>query len=223
MSYSVLIVDDHELFSTALRMALRGQGFDAHQVAVSGVEDILRRARELRPGLVVLDLDLGRDAEGRWVHGSELVGQLRSGGWQVLVVSGSTDEPGTAAAVAAGAVGVVPKSNSFDTLLATVLRVAAGKPLMSESQQQLWLVRHRAFRAQERELARRLGRLSRREQEVLELLAEGHRAAAIAERFVVGMTTVRTQIRSILTKLEVSSQLEAVALLRQGPRRDARS
>ena len=49
------------------------------------------------------------------------------------------------------------------------------------------------------------------------MLAEGLRAAAIAERLVVSMPTVRTQIRSILTKLEVGSQLEAVALLRQQP------
>jgi DNA-binding NarL/FixJ family response regulator len=59
----------------------------------------------------------------------------------------------------------------------------------------------------------RLGRLSRREREVFELLAQGHNAAKIAERFVVSMTTVRTQIRSGLAKLEVNSQLEAVALI----------
>jgi DNA-binding NarL/FixJ family response regulator len=52
---------------------------------------------------------------------------------------------------------------------------------------------------------------------VLELLAAGMRAAAIAEHFVVSMPTVRTQIRSLLAKLEVSSQLEAVALVRQPP------
>ena len=69
--------------------------------------------------------------------------------------------------------------------------------------------------AQERALSRRLSRLSAREREVLELLAEGMRAAAIAEHFVVSMPTVRTQIRSILAKLDVSSQLEAVALFRQ--------
>jgi DNA-binding CsgD family transcriptional regulator len=65
--------------------------------------------------------------------------------------------------------------------------------------------------------------LSPREREVLELLTEGMRAAAIAEYFVVSMPTVRTQIRSILAKLDVSSQLEAVALFRQQPETVARS
>jgi DNA-binding NarL/FixJ family response regulator len=86
---------------------------------------------------------------------------------------------------------------------------------MTEVEHREWVDRHRRYLARERELSRRLARLSRREREVLELLAEGQRAAAIAARLVVSMPTVRTQIRSILTKLEVSSQLEAVALLRQ--------
>jgi DNA-binding CsgD family transcriptional regulator len=53
---------------------------------------------------------------------------------------------------------------------------------------------------------------------VLELLSEGMRPAAIAEHFVVGMPTIWTQIRSILAKLDVDGQLEAVALLRQQPK-----
>ncbi|MGH3845877.1 MAG: LuxR C-terminal-related transcriptional regulator, partial [Pseudonocardiaceae bacterium] len=44
---------------------------------------------------------------------------------------------------------------------------------------------------------------------------EGHRAATIADKFVVSLTTVRSQIQSILSKLAVNSQLEAVALLRE--------
>ena len=67
--------------------------------------------------------------------------------------------------------------------------------------------------AREPVLSRRLARLSGREREVLELLAEGCRAAAVAERLVMPVATVRGQIRDILATLEVGSQLEAVALL----------
>lgn len=198
--YSVLIVDDHELFSTSLRMALRGHGVDAHQVAPRGRDGILGSAAELTPGLVVLDLELGRGDDGSLLHGSELVAELKSTGWQVLIVSGSLDQADTAAAIAAGAVGAVPKSSSFETLLETVLAAASGKPVMNEMDHQKWIAMHRACRAAENELNRRLDQLSRRERQVLDLLAEGHRAAAIAERFVVSMTTVRTQIRSILAR-----------------------
>lgn len=215
--YPVLVIDDHELFSTSLTMALRSEGFDAKTLTVACVRDFLSRPSADAAGLVVLDLDLGQDADGRYVNGADLVVGLRERGWKVLVVSGSVDRPGVAAAIAGGAIGSVPKSRSFDVLLETVMTATRGEPVMTEAEHQDWLERHRRYLAQERELARRLGRLSPREREVLELLAEGMRAAAIAEHFVVSMPTVRTQIRSLLAKLQVGSQLEAVALFRQQP------
>jgi DNA-binding NarL/FixJ family response regulator len=216
-TYPVLIIDDHELFSTTLTMALRNEGFDAKTLPIAEVRDFLDRPVPRPTGLVVLDLDLNRDADGRYVNGADLVEGLRDAGWKVLVVSGSMDQPGTASAIASGAIGSVPKSHSFEVLLRTVISAAAGAPVMSETEHREWLERHRQYKEQERALYRRLARLSFREREVLELLAVGMRAAAIAEHFVVSMPTVRTQIRSLLTKLEVNSQLEAVALLRQLP------
>jgi DNA-binding NarL/FixJ family response regulator len=214
--FPVVVIDDHELFSTALTMALRGEGLHTSTVGVGEVDRLLARG-PVDAGLVVLDLDLGRDAEGTYRHGADLVVHLRERNWAVLVVSGSVDEPGVAAAIAGGAIGSVPKSSSFEVLLRTIVTAARGEPVMTEVEHREWVDLHRHYLARERELSRRLARLSRREREVLELLAEGRRAAAIAERLVVSMPTVRTQIRSILTKLEVSSQLEAVALLRQQP------
>ncbi|MGD9526201.1 MAG: LuxR C-terminal-related transcriptional regulator [Dehalococcoidia bacterium] len=220
--YPVLVIDDHELFSTSLTMALRSEGFDARVLPVACVHDFLNRPATAPTGLVVLDLGLGRDADGRYLNGADLVAGLRAHGWKVLIVSGSVDRPGVAAAIAAGAIGSVPKTRSFDVLLHTVVTAASGKPVMTECEHQGWLERHHRYLARERDLARRLARLTPRERQVLELLAEGMRAAAISEHFVVSMPTVRTQIRSILAKLEVSSQLEAVALLRHQPDRVSR-
>lgn len=215
VDYPVLVIDDHELFSTSLTMALRSEGLDARTLTVALVQDFLHGPTPEQAGLVVLDLDLGQDVDGNWVNGADLVEGLRRHGWKVLIVSGSVDRPGVAAAIAAGAIGSVPKSRSFDVLLATVRAAARGEAVMTSAERQDWLERHRRYIVRERELARRLARLSPREREVLEMLAEGRRAASIAGHFVVSMPTVRTQIRSILTKLEVSSQLEAVALFRQ--------
>lgn len=215
--YPVVVIDDHELFSTSLTMALRNEGFEAVKLAVDAVDDFLRRTEGGRTGLVILDLDLGRDDTGRYRNGADLVEGLRAARWQVLVVSGSVDKPGVAAAIATGAIGSVPKTRSFDVLLRTIADAASGLPVMTEAEHRDWIDHHRRYQARERALARRLSRLSVRERQVLELLADGMRAAAIAEHFVVAMPTVRTQIRSILTKLEVGSQLEAVALFRQAP------
>jgi DNA-binding NarL/FixJ family response regulator len=68
-------------------------------------------------------------------------------------------------------------------------------------------------REQARAVESRLDRLSERERAVLEHLAAGRRAQAIAEEFGVTLATTRTQIRAVLQKLNVSGQLEAVALL----------
>lgn len=213
--YPVLIIDDHELFSTTLMMTLRGYGLDVDRVMVNQLPALPRRPNRHRGGLVILDLDLGADDRGRPICGADLVAGLRTAGWTVLVVSGS---PGTwgpgSAAIAAGAVGLISKSASLDVLVETILAISAGQSVMTDIERQDWLASHQRRVAEEYELTRRLTRLTPREREVLELLADGRRAAVIAEKFVVSMTTVRTQIRSILAKLDVNSQLEAVALVR---------
>jgi DNA-binding NarL/FixJ family response regulator len=90
-----------------------------------------------------------------------------------------------------------------------------GHPVLAAEARDNWLGIHRRASAAARQRRMKLGRLTSREHEVLELLARGERAGAIAEEAVVSLTTVRSQIRSILTKLEVNSQLEAVAVLRE--------
>jgi len=214
-NYSVLVIDDHELFSTSLVMALRSHGVNAEQMPIISIDGIIAAANTRPRGLAVLDLDLGWDADGQWRNGLDAVAPLRYQGWKVLVVSGSSDQAWIAAAIAAGAIGSVVKSASFDALLRCVLSAAAGKAVMSDAEHRIWLERHRNHQSRDRAIALRLDKLSPRERAVLEMLADGHRAAAIAEEFVVSLTTVRSQIRSVLLKLGVNSQLEAVALARQ--------
>lgn len=218
VGYPVLIVDDHELFSSTLMIALRERGIEARKMPVARLSQFLAQLSDGNVGLVVLDLNLGRDSAGKRIMGSDLVEGVRARGWDVLMVSGSEDEPGLDAAIARGALGSVPKSSAFDSLLKTVLLAAAGEPVMAADERQRRTLAYRRHFAEQEDLRRRFDRLSVRELEVLELLADGLRAAAIAKRFVVAMATVRTQIRSILAKLEVTSQLEAVALFKQRPK-----
>jgi DNA-binding NarL/FixJ family response regulator len=118
--YPILIIDDHELFATALTRALRGEGLPACQVRIGGPVQILAAA-------AVLDLHLGVDSDGRGIDGAELVAPLRAHGWRVLIVSGSNDAAREAAAIAVDALGSVPKSSSYAALLATVRAAAAGE------------------------------------------------------------------------------------------------
>lgn len=210
----VLVVDDHELVRTTLAFALNAQAIPTHQCTATTRKAILDEAALLSPGLVLLDLDLGRDVHGGHLDGVDLIGELRAKGWNVLVVSGSGNREQLAAAIAAGAVGVVSKTTPFPTLRDTVIDATCGRPVMSEQDRQQWLELDQRYKVALQQWRRRMNRLTSREHAVLDRLAAGCRAAAIAEEFVVSLATVRSQIRSILTKLEVSSQLEAVALLR---------
>lgn len=219
MSPRVLVVDDHDLIATTLVMALCEHGLDAGRVRGGSARDVLDHAARGEPGVVLLDLDLG---DGDLADGGTLVAPLTALGHSVLVVTGSRDRRRIAAAVAHGAVGWAGKDGDFRALLTTIGDVALGRPVLSGEERAELVRDYRAELARARaELARveaagaLLERLSQREREVLAELGEGRCAATIAADSVVSLATVRTQIRSILAKLEVNSQLAAVALLRR--------
>jgi DNA-binding NarL/FixJ family response regulator len=217
---TVLIVDDHELVATSLVLSLRSQDLPAHHCDPCGGESgVLAAAARHPPGLVLLDLDLGRDDAGRPVDGVRLVAPLRAGGWQVVILSGSADHSRIGAGLAEGATAWVPKNAPFPTLLAAVRDALAGRQVMPPARRAQLIELHRRTSGERQELRGKLERLTPREREVLALLADGQRAQAVADHFVVSLATVRTQIRAVLTKLEVGSQLEAVALYRKVVRR----
>jgi DNA-binding NarL/FixJ family response regulator len=210
----IVIIDDHEMFSNTLTLVLRSHQLDARQLTTAGgTATILAELVRLPAGLALLDLHLGRDHRGRYIDGVDLVRPLCARGWSVVAVSGTNDEARIAAAVAAGAVAAVSMSDTFQTLLSTVHAAAAGEQPMTDEARLTWEQRHRDHQAQRNRVVQRLDRLSNRGRQVLDLLAQGHHASAITTHFAVSITTVRAQIRSALTKLEVNSQLEAVALL----------
>jgi len=198
-------VDDHALVGGALTMALQARGFAARFVSPA---DLVATLGEPAPvgGLVLLDLELGLD-----VDGADLVPRLRQSGWRVLLVTGSTKEMRAAAAIAAGAIGLVPKCSPFDDLVEAAVRAAEGRTLIdAEERARLCALAAEAERDSEQHRLR-WERLTPRELEIVDCIAAGKRPAAIAEEFVVSVATVRTQIKSILGKLELNSQLEIAA------------
>lgn len=212
---TVLVVDDHELVAASLVLALRADGFDAQRAGSCHLADVLASARSLTPGIVLLDLDLADAGDG-----AALVPPLRTLGWDVLILTGASAHERIGGAVAAGAAGWVSKSADFAELIATVRDLAAGRPASSPAERAELVASYQESTAHTRqrqkrraELTERLSRLSQREREVLEYLAEGLQAGAIAAEFVVSLATIRAQIRAILAKLEVGSQLAATAVL----------
>jgi DNA-binding NarL/FixJ family response regulator len=211
----VVIVEDHALLSTTLAMALRRHGVEARSCDGGTPEAVRAVVAGVTPGVALVDVDLGSGPRGEPLNGIDLVPTLVGDGWRVVVMTGSAPETEIAKAVTAGAVGWVHKTAPFPDLLAAVLDAVAGRPVMAESERQRFAQVHHVEQARDRARRAGLDLLTAREREVLDGLVAGKRAAAIAEESVVSLATVRAQIRAILAKLGVSSQLEAVALVRE--------
>jgi DNA-binding NarL/FixJ family response regulator len=203
---SVLIVDDHALIAQGLTFALRAEGFEVHVCHEPDPELVLALAKVHRPALALVDLQFKAGSH----DGLALIEPLAAL-TTVLVLTGVGDCAVLGACLDAGAVGVVSKAEPFDHLLDRISAALRGEPTHSLREREDLLAAHRARRDAE---ARRLAvfdSLSSREREVLDYLASGYSAEAIAERAYVSLPTVRTHIQTILRKLEVNSQLAAVA------------
>ncbi|RSM48246.1 DNA-binding response regulator [Amycolatopsis balhimycina DSM 5908] len=208
----VVVIDDHPLVSTALVVALRAERIDAARIPVTSGTEILAAVRQHRPGLALLDLDLGDTA------GLDLIGPLRADGWAVLVVTACLDRRPIAAAISRGAIGWIGKQESFEQLVAMVVEAVAGHEVLSPAIRDELVRLHQSAHLRQQQLRQALARLSARERQVLTRLAAGHTAADVAAEFAVSLTTVRAQIRSILAKLDVRSQLAAVAVVNEAER-----
>ena len=204
---AVLIVEDHTLLAQSLLIALNAEGCHAQVAELTSPKALLAHVRATRPDVVLLDLDLGVLGDG-----VDLVKPLTELGARVLVVSGTTDRRRLAETVERGAVGFMSKTVHFEQLLATVLDVVAQRPVLSTAVRYELMAELRRARATRSKDLAPFVTLTPREREVLSALSKGRRAEAIAEEAGVSSATVRSQIRSVLAKLGVNSQLEAVAL-----------
>jgi DNA-binding NarL/FixJ family response regulator len=153
-----------------------------------------------------MDLDLGIAGDG-----VDLIDRLSSR-FLVVVVSGTSDPARIGAALAAGATTVISKSLPFEKILDTLIRLRDGLPAMSRQERERLLARWREERDFDREVKARFDLLTTREAEVLGQLMAGRQVSAIARRSFVSESTVRTQVKSVLSKLQVNSQLTAVGL-----------
>lgn len=211
MTVRVLLVEDHQLMAQSLQVALRAEGMTAVRAPLDDVEAVLACARELEPQVVLLDLDL----RGRIGDGVVLVAPLVALGAQVVVVSGSEDRVRVAQAVEAGAIGCVSKAEDVDVLLGAVQDAAAMQELLTPVQRTMLLLELHRQRQEHDDRMAPFRSLTPRERDVLRAMMDGQAASAIAKAVFVSEATVRTQIRSVLAKLRVNSQLEAVAAARR--------
>jgi len=207
----ILIVEDHVLFAESLELVLSVEGYDVRRIQVPDEERapgaLASAVIRLRPRVVLLDLDLGGFGDG-----VRLIAPLARSGANVIVVTASVDRGRWGEAIRCGARKVLPKSRPLSEILATVRRLNQGLPVMSREEREELLGHWQRERAERQDLTARFELLTVRERQVLAHLMRGHPVRDIAGLSVVSEATVRTQVKSILAKLEVTSQLAAVGL-----------
>ena len=200
-----LLIDDHALVRAAVAVTLSRAGIEVVGEAESA-ENGLELALRLRPDVVLLDIDLPGRAGVTIVH--QLVSRLP--GTKVIMLTVSTAHGHLVQAIAAGASGYLTKDMSSDALVRAVRGVVAGDMAMSRPATEA-LVRPASRGLPE---PRRLGSLTLREREILDLLVEGLTDRAIADRLGVSPRTVETHVSNIVERLRVRNRAEAVAIAR---------
>lgn len=194
----VIVVDDRRLVAEAVAAYLSTTGLEARTVP----------AGDLVPGTGLALVSLGTAGRGGQVA------TLSELGWRVAVY-GRWDEQRVAAAVCDGAVAFISGESSVDELEADVRSLLSGGGGFAAPERARLVGLARQARRAETVGAQGLSSLTPRECDVLEALLQGRRTAEIAADSYVSVTTVRNQVQSILTKLNVHSQLEAVAMARR--------
>jgi DNA-binding NarL/FixJ family response regulator len=204
----IMVVDDHDTFRDPLAFMLERES-DLSVVArprsLSEAREILGSA-EFVVDVAIVDLNLPDGS------GADLIRELKSSRPRAtaLVLSATTDQKHLASAIEAGVAGIMHKSAPIGDLVEAVRRLAAGEQLLSQEE----VIEALRFLVRVREIHREarfaIDKLTPREREVLQALAEGLGDKEIARRFHVGVGTVHSHVTNILSKLEVSSRLQAL-------------
>jgi DNA-binding NarL/FixJ family response regulator len=202
-SVTVVIVEDHLALRKGLELLLSGTEFSVIGTA-DDAEEGQRLIEEHAPAIAIVDIGL----PGR--SGLELTRRLLASTPElgVLLYTGIGDQDTLVRALDSGARGFALKAGAPDELVAALRAVAAGSSYVDERLRSLLLARF---------TTERIGVLSPREREVLDLLAQGLNGEEVAVRLVLSPETVRTHVRNAMEKLEANTRVHAVAIaLRQG-------
>ena len=211
----VLIADDHAIVRLGLRALIATEpGMEVVGEAVDGL-DVVRKARSLRPDVIVLDLVMPHK------DGIQATAEItrEDPGARILVLTSFAEEDKLVPAFKAGAVGYLLKDSAPQDLLQAIRDVAQGASTLHPQ------IAHHLIRALRQPAERPAAMpLTAREREVLRLVAQGLSNDEIAERLHLGERTVRTHISNILRKLHLANRTQvALYALRASLARPAAS
>ncbi|ABO68420.1 MULTISPECIES: response regulator [Geobacillus] len=215
MTTRIAIIDDHQLFREGIKRILEFDG-DFEVVAEgSDGREALSIVEEHRPDLVLMDINMPD------TNGVEATKQLIETypDTKVVVLSIHDDENYVMRALQTGATGYLLKEMDADTLIEAVRIVAEGGSYLHPKVTHNLIREYRRLTTEtnsnvmvQQEVRRPLHLLTRRECEVLQLLADGKSNRAIGETLYISEKTVKNHVSSILQKLNVNDRTQAVVV-----------
>lgn len=197
MSIRVLIVDDHAVVRQGLRIFL---DMESDFVIVGEAADgaaAVKLARQLQPDVVLMDLLLPV------MDGVTATGHIRRElpDTEVIALTSVLENNSVFRAIQAGAIGYLLKDTEAPRLREAIKAAADGKVQLSPEAATVLLREVRTPTSPDR--------LTERETEVLQLLADGQSNKEIARKLQIAETTVKSHVKSIMQKLDVASRTQA--------------
>ncbi len=205
MSIRLLLADDHRMLRESLRRSLEDEGMTVVGEAADG-EEAVRLAVQLKPDVVLMDVSMPD------LDGIEATRQLLRvvPDVKVLMLTMHADRDLVDKALKAGAVGYLVKDCSVDEVVAGVRMAANGDTALSPGLATSMLSEvHRLNSAAQRDEDRII---SKREEEVLQLIADGCSTPEVAAKLYISQKTVKNHLASIYAKLDARDRTQAVLL-----------
>jgi DNA-binding NarL/FixJ family response regulator len=199
----LMLADDHQMLREGLRRSMVDQGFDVVCEASDGMEAV-EAAFRLRPDVILMDVTMPE------MDGVEATRRIRQSlaETRVVMLTMHADQDVLANAIRAGASGYLVKDCSTDEIADAVRMAATGDTPISPQLAASMLDEVR--RLDQRHAADEDRVVTRREEEVLQLIADGCSTPEVAERLFISQKTVKNHLASIYQKLDARDRTQAV-------------
>jgi DNA-binding NarL/FixJ family response regulator len=198
----LMLADDHRMLREGLRRSMVDQGFDVVGEARDG-DEAVRLAEELRPEVILMDVTMPE------MDGVEATRQIKASLPEIRIVmlTMHADQEVLAAAIRAGASGYLVKDCSTEEIASAVRMAVSGETALSPQLAASMLDEVRKLDQPSNDEDRII---TRREEEVLQLIADGCSTPEVAERLFISQKTVKNHLASIYQKLDARDRTQAV-------------
>lgn len=198
----LMLADDHRMLREGLRRSMADQGFDVVGEARDG-EEAVRLAEDLLPDVILMDVTM---PEMDGVEATRQIKQDRSD-VRIVMLTMHADQEVLASAIRAGASGYLVKDCSTEEIASAVRMAASGETALSPQLAASMLDEVRKLDQPANEEDRVI---TKREEEVLQLIADGCSTPEVAERLYISQKTVKNHLASIYQKLDARDRTQAV-------------